>query len=79
MKLSKASETYKRLLERKNRLQKELDDIDVFLKLYEKFITNTEAAIQLGKAGGISRASKLTAEQRATIAQNAANQRWKTK
>jgi hypothetical protein len=36
-------------------------------------------AAQLGKLGGVARARKLTAEQRAEIARKGAAGRWKTK
>lgn len=37
----------------------------------------SSAAAEMGRAGGNARARKLTDTQRKSIAQNAANQRWK--
>ena len=36
-----------------------------------------KAAVSLGRRGGKARAEKLTAAQRRSVAQNAANKRWK--
>ena len=37
-----------------------------------------KAAVELGRKGGLARASKLTAIERAAIAKKAARERWKS-
>jgi hypothetical protein len=43
----------------------------------EEDLQEPTGRMQSGKAGGAARAAKLTAKQRATIAKNAAEARWK--